>query len=156
MSDPPAKSIGQRITEHVAAVLTEALPDATVCNQRIRPFEESELPAANVKMGRETVTYPTAMKRTAGVADRELHLLVRLEDSGDPPATDPLRVLTVQGLMEDRSLGGLAIGIQEVELEWEDEAGSDATYGVLTLDFLVRYLTAANDPTIQMGPAVST
>jgi len=152
MSPSPAKTVGELITEHVAAVLTPALPGVTVCNQRVRPFEPSELPAVNVKMGVERVAYPTAMKRTAPVADRELHLMIRLEAAGDPPATDPLRVLVIQTLMGDRSLGGLAIGVEEVESQWEDEAGSDATYGVLIIDFGVRYLTSAIDATIKMGP----
>jgi hypothetical protein len=156
MSPAPAKSIGQRITEYVAAALTTGLAGVTVANQRIRPFEENELPACNVRMGVEHVGYPTSTKRTAQLADRELHLVLRLEAAGDPPATDPLRVLATQTLMGDRSLGGLAINIEEVELQWEDEAGSDATYGVLTLEFAVRYLTAANDPTVQMGPAASS
>jgi hypothetical protein len=155
MSPVLAKTIGELITEHAVAVLTAGLPDVLVCNQRIRPFEQAELPAVNVKMGNERVTYPTAMKRTAPVADRELHLMIRLEAAGDPPATDPLRVLVIQTLMGDRSLAGLAIGIDEVESQWEDEAGSDATYGVLIIDFAIRYLTAANDPTSMMyaGPA---
>lgn len=154
MSPAPAKSIGELITEYVAAALTSGLPRyVTVANQRIRPFEPAELPACNVKMGTERVTYPTLTKRVSPIADRELHLMIRLEAAGDPPITDPLRVLTTQTLMRDRSLGGLAIGLEEVELQWEDEAGSDATYGVLLLDFMVRYLTAANDPTIRMGPA---
>jgi hypothetical protein len=156
MSPAPAKSVGELITEYAAAVLTVGLPGVLVCNQRIRPFEQSELPAVNVKMGNERVTYPTATKRTSPIADRELHLMVRLEAAGDPPPTDPLRVLAIQTLMGDRSLGGLAIGIDEVESQWEDEAGSDATYGVLLIDFAVRYLTAANDPTVRMGPAASS
>jgi hypothetical protein len=155
MSPAPTKTIGELITEHAVAVLTTGLPGVLVCNQRIRPFEPTELPAVNVKMGLERVTYPTQMKRTAPVADRELHLMVRMEAAGDPPATDPLRVLVIQTLMGDRSLGALALGIEEVESQWEDEAGSDATYGVLIIDFAIRYLTAANDPTAMMyaGPA---
>jgi hypothetical protein len=155
MSPAPSKTIGELITEHAVAVLTTGLPGVLVCNQRVRPFEPTELPAVNVKMGLERVTYPTQMKRTAPVADRELHLMIRLEAAGDPPATDPLRVLAIQTLMADRSLGALALGIEEVESQWEDEAGSDATYGVLIIDFAIRYLTAANDPTAMMyaGPA---
>jgi hypothetical protein len=152
MSPAPAKTVGQLITEHVESVLTAALTGVTVANQRVRPFEPDELPAVNVKMGVERVTYPTAMKRTSPIADRELHLMIRCEAAGDPPLTDPLRVLVIQILMGDRSLGGLAIGVDEVESQWEDEAGSDATYGVLIIDFGVRYLTSAIDATIRMGP----
>jgi hypothetical protein len=156
MSPAPAKSVGELITEYVETALIAALPGVTVENQRIRPFEPSELPACNVKMGVEHVTYPTATKRTSPIADRELRLFIRFEAAGDPPLTDPLRVLATQRLMGDRSLGGLAIGLEEVELQWEDEAGSDATYGVLIIEFAVRYLTAANDPTVRMGPAASS
>jgi hypothetical protein len=152
MSPAPAKTIGQLITEHAETVLAAGLSGVLVCNQRVRPFEQTELPAVNVKMGVERVTYPTQMKRTSPVADRELHLMIRMEAAGDPPATDPLRVLVIRTLMGDRSLGGLAINIEEVESQWEDEAGSDATYGVLIVDFAIRYLTSANDATIRMGP----
>src|ERR1700674_5934484 len=115
MSPSPAKTVGQLITEHVAAVLTPALPGVTVSNQRIRPFEISELPAVNVKMGVERVTYPTATKSVSPIADRELHLMIRLEAAGDPPPTDPLRVLAVQTLMCDCSLGALAIAVEGVK-----------------------------------------
>jgi hypothetical protein len=143
----PAKSIGEVILEHAVTILDAGMPGVLVVNQRIRPFEASELPAVNVKMGVERVTYPTQMKRTAPLADRELHLMFRLHAPGDPPDLDPLRVLVIQTLMADRGLAGLAIGIDEVESQWEEEAAGDATYGVLTIDFAIRYITSTDDPT---------
>jgi hypothetical protein len=146
------QTIGEQIIERIVQQLTTTLTGiAGVWNQRIRPFEETELPAVTVKPGREIVTYPTAVKRTSPVANHELHVLIRIETAGDPPRTDPLRILVIRTLMGDRSLGGLAIGIGECEREWADEAGTDATYGVLTNDFEVQYATATNDATVQIG-----
>jgi hypothetical protein len=147
-------TVGEQIIEKVAATLTAALassPVVSVFNQRVRPFETSELPAVNVKCGKEAVTYAGTQKRTSQLANRELHIYVRIEVDGDPPPLDPIRVRVIKALMADRSLGGLAIGIGEVESEWEYEAGSDAVFGVLQTDYEIRYTTAANDATVQVG-----
>ena len=145
------KSIGEQILENVVEFLTAALPGVLVCNQRLRPFEQGELPAVNVKLGREVVTYIGEVKRTSQGAQRELHIIARMEAAGKPPQTDSLRVMVVRCLMADRSLGGLAIGIGEFESEWEYEAGSDATNGVLSTDFEVKYATATDDVTVMLG-----
>ena len=148
----PVTTVGEKIIQKIVLLLTATLAGiAGVFDQRVRPFEEMELPAVNVLPGKEVVTYPTATKRTATAAQHELHVIVRIEASGDPPQTDSLRVLIVRVLMADRSLGGLATGMGENELEWEDEAGTDATYGVLKIDFEVQYVTATNDATVQIG-----
>jgi hypothetical protein len=147
-------TVGEQIVEALVEILTTALSSATavpVFNQRVRPFETSELPAVNVKCGKEVVTYAGEMRRTSPVANRELHVYVRIEAPGDPPALDPIRARCVKAIMADRSLGGLAIGIGEVESEWEYEAGSDAVFGVVQTDYEIRYTTAANDATVQVG-----
>jgi len=151
---PPAKTVGELIVEKVTEILTTALasdPVVPVFNQRVRPFETSELPAVNVKCGKEIVTYAGVQKRTSPVANREFHVYVRMEAPGDPPALDPIRARVVRALMADRSLGGLAIGIGEVESEWEYEAGSDDVFGVLQTDYEIRYTTTADDATVQVG-----
>jgi len=153
------KTIGEQIIEKVVAILTAGLPGVLVANQRLRPFEQSELPAVNVKLGNELVTYTGAVKRTSQGASRVLHILARMEAAGDPPALDALRFLVSRTLLtvkdatgkSDRSLGGLAIGIGEYESEWEYEAGSDATNGVCTTTFEVQYATETEDATVKLG-----
>jgi hypothetical protein len=147
-------TVGEQIVEALVEILTTALssdPIIPVFNQRVRPFETSELPAVNVKCGKEVVTYVGEMRRTSPVANREFHVLVRIEAAGDPPPLDPIRVRVIKAIMADRSLGGLSIGIGEVESEWEYEAGSDAVQGVLQTDYEIRYTTTADDAAVQVG-----
>jgi hypothetical protein len=153
-------TVGEQIVEKVVAMLTAALassPAIPVFNQRVRPFDLTELPAVNVKCGKELVTYE---KRTAHLANRELEIYVRMEAPGDPPALDPIRDKVIKALMPpdpkapgriDRSVGGLALGISEVESEWEYEAGSDAVFGVLQTTYRIWYDTRADDATVQIG-----
>jgi hypothetical protein len=144
-------TIGEQIIVQAVALLTAGLTPVPVFNQRVRPFEQTELPAVNVKMGREIDTYIGDVKRRTLGVERNLQLIVRMEAAGDPPALDPLRVLVIRTLMADRSVGGLALGIGETESEWEYEAGSDFTNGVLSTIFEVRYATATDDATVQLG-----
>lgn len=152
MVQPPVPTtIGEQCLEAAVAALATALDPVLVFNQRVRPFEEGELPAVNVKMGHEIVTYIGPVQRKSQGVYRDLQMIVRMEAPGDPPALDPMRRLAIKALMADRSLGGLAVNVSEVESEWEYEAASDATYGVLATMFEIRYATAADDATVQLG-----
>lgn len=80
----------------------------------------------------------------------ERHLVVRLVAlaRGDDAfiATDELLVAAHGALMTDASLAGLALGLREIDAEWDAE---DADAGVVALParYQIRYRTLANDLT---------
>ena len=66
----------------------------------------------------------------------------------DPPETqaDRLLVAAHRALMVDVSLGGLALGLRELDTEWDVE-DADATACAIPARFEVRYRTLASDLT---------
>jgi hypothetical protein len=145
-------TVGEAISKHVAATLTTALSGVTVERFRLRPYEKAELPAVAVTPIREEQEYGPGPQRKASGVKRMFRFSVRASVPGDPPDEDldVLRGNIVAALMSDRSLGGLALGIGEAGTEWEAEAGSDFSFGVVTIHFDVLYSTRSDDARVQI------
>lgn len=147
---PP--TVGNAIARKVAAILDDALTGVKVERFRLRPYEQAELPAVAITPVREEIEYGPGRKDVAPGAKRMFHFSVRASVPGDPAdeQLDSIRGNVVKAIMTDRSLGGLALGIGETTLEWDAEAGSDFTYGVLVMGFEVHYQTRADDARVQI------
>jgi hypothetical protein len=145
-------TVGEAISAKVAAVLTSALAPVTVERFRLRPYEQAELPAVAVTPDREEVEYGPGPTRLGKAARRHFRFVVRISVPGDPAdeELDSLRASVIVALMADRSLGSLALGISETHSEWEAAAGSDFTYGVLSIGFEVEYQTTSADARVQL------
>jgi hypothetical protein len=149
---PTTPTVGEAISEFVAATLTTALTGVKVERFRLRPYEANELPAVAITPNREEVEYGPGRKDVAPGAKRMFFFSVRISVPSDPAdeGLDALRALVIAALMKDRSVGGLALGIGETNSEWEAEAGSDFTFGVLIIGFEVHYQTRADDARAQI------
>jgi len=80
---------------------------------------------------------------------RELTVRLVALARGVPPAVpetvaDELLTAAHQALFADRNLGGLAIGIREMECEWEVE-DADAVVAAIPARYCVIYRTLASD-----------
>lgn len=145
-------TVGESISKAVAATLTTALSPVRVERFRLRPYELAELPAVAVTPIREEPEYGPGPARKASGVKRMFRLSVRASVPGDPAdeELDGLRGSIVAALMDDRSLGGLALGVLEAGTEWEAEAGSNFTFGVVTVHFDVLYSTRSDDARVQI------
>src|ERR1700733_8324712 len=119
MSTTP--TVGDAITVRVAALLTTALQGVRVERSRLRPYEQTELPAVAVTPVREEPEYGPGVPRLARAVKRHFRFTVRISVLGDPAdeELDAIRGNTIVALMADRSVGGLALGISEAGSEWE-------------------------------------
>jgi hypothetical protein len=145
-------TVGEAILKHIAATLTTQLSGVTVERFRLRPYEKGELPAVAVSPISEEPEYGPGPQRKASGVKRMFRVSVRASVLGDPADEDLdiLRGNIVAALMHDRSLGGLALGIGEAGTVWEGEAGSDFTFGVVTIHFDVLYSTRSDDARVQI------
>lgn len=92
----------------------------------------------------------TIIERPNNLVERHLALRIVALARGDAAVTDAdaLLVAAHAALMLDTSLGGLSLGLQEMDCEWDQE-DADAGAVALPARYQIRYRTLARDLTQQ-------
>ena len=92
----------------------------------------------------------TIIERPNNRVERHLALRIVALTRGDAAVTeaDALLVAAHAALMQDPSLGGLSLGLQEIDCEWDQE-DADAGAVALPARYQIRYRTFAHDLTQQ-------
>lgn len=141
----------QLVLAAVAALDAAGKPAGLAVHRfRTRPIQKDQLPAL--------VVYPApdgeAVARGDGArgykARRTLVLRVEcraIAPDGTPcdAALDPYTSWAVRALMQDPTLGGLALNAQEAAVLWDAEE-LDRVYAAAAVDVRLDYVTAAADP----------
>ncbi|GGH54888.1 hypothetical protein GCM10010975_11900 [Comamonas phosphati] len=143
-----ATSIRERI---VLAVLDAVRPSAQALGATLH---RSPSVAISREQSPALVVFPESESISERANDRVTRVLtvrlVALARAVPPaiPETEADRLLTVAhaALMADANLGGLCLGIHELDCEWEVE-DADATAAMLSARYEVRYRTQAQDLT---------
>lgn len=143
-------SVRERILQGIVErLLPVALAQgATVWRQPSVAITREQCPALVVFAENEAVT-----ERSSDRVTRELTLRITAIARAVPPVvpqTEADQLLTVAhaALMMDANLGGLILGIRELECEWEVE-DADAVAAALPARYRITYRTLANDISIQ-------
>jgi hypothetical protein len=124
---PPATSLGATLHRSPTVAISREQCPALV----VFPESEAITDRANDRVTRELTLRITALARAiAPVA----------------PETDADQLLTAAhaALMADVNLGGLALGIKEIECEWEVE-DADAVAAAIPARYCITYRTLAAD-----------
>lgn len=121
-----------------------------VDRNRRRPAHEDQLPATVVFTVREATDLETHAGSFSDDAELASHVLrVGLEHRAigepDDQVLDPLVTWGTRALLADTTLGGLALGVEEVGIEW-DGADQDHAYGSASQHFDIAYETPDDDP----------
>lgn len=140
--DSRREKICQYMVEQLGA---EGKPDGLLVDrQRSFPLDATLLPAALVYLVAETaerIGAQSTVTRRKAVFRVEL----RVADEPSDQQLDPLISWTVQQLMSDFKLGGLADGIEEMGSQWKQEVTKEVVIGAVGVDFEVTYRTVVND-----------
>jgi hypothetical protein len=155
-------SVRERLVRQVVAALgADGKPAGlTVHRQRTLPLEDDDLPATVVYVLDEALPPERQQHGSRGrqLARRALRLVLEHRAAVDPAAgsgaatqavdeaLDPFVTWGVRALLADPRLGGLAIGVLELETQWRVSDTDDVRGAAATL-FHIDYLTAAADPT---------
>jgi hypothetical protein len=141
----------QSIREQIIhAVLGRLAPVAsaeggTLSRQPVVPTDRARLPALLVFPESE------AVRRMNDRAERELTLrivAVAVGTETEPPEPTADRLLTAAhaALMADVSLGGLALGLEETDVEWQQD-DADMEVATMPARYRLTYRTLAHDLT---------
>lgn len=140
-----AHSIREQLLQTLMTLLAPiaAAEGATLLRSPVQAISREQSPAL--------LLFPESDTITDRYNDRlERHLIVRLvalAREGNAPAetlADRLLVAAHATLMRNMNLGGLALGIQELDGEWEFE-DADATAAALPTRYQITYRTLAAD-----------
>lgn len=140
-----AISIREQILQAAMALLAPvaATVGATLLRSPVNAVSREQSPAL--------LLFPESDTITDRHNDRvERHLIVRLmalarEDNAPAELiADRLLVAAHAALMQDSNFGGLALGIQELDGEWDVE-DADATAAALPARYQITYRTLASD-----------
>ncbi len=128
---PSVEALGATVHRSPAVAISRDQCPALV----VFPETEAITERANDRVSRELTVRLVALVRTAAPAS---------------PETEADRLLTAAhfALLADASLGGLALGIREQDLEWEIE-DADAVALALPARYAITYRTLANDLSTQ-------
>jgi len=128
---PSVEALGATVHRSPAVALSRDQCPALV----VFPETEAITERANDRVSRELTVRLVALVRTAAPA---------------VPETEADRLLTAAhfALLADVSLGGLALGIREQDLEWEIE-DADAVALALPARYAITYRTLAHDLSTQ-------
>lgn len=136
-------SIRERIVQAVLERVADAIAPVPVLRQPTVPVKREDSPALLLVIEGDTIT------RIANLAvDRalQLRLVAIARGSAAFAQTDQIIVAAHAALLSEPSLGGLAVGIDETDLEWDVE-DADAGAVALPVRFEIRYRTAIHDLT---------
>jgi hypothetical protein len=136
-------SIRERIVLAVLARVGEAIAPVPVLRQPTVPLTREESPALLLVIEGDAIT-----RKANLAADRvlQLRLVAIARGAAAFAQTDQIIVAAHAALLSEPSLGGLAIGIDETDLEWDAE-DADAGAVALPVRFEIRYRTATHDLT---------
>ena len=136
-------SIRERILQVIQSRISTAIAPIPVIRQPTTPIPRKDSPALVLAVEGETVV------RKANLAvERILRLRLVALARGDTAftQTDQIIVKAHGALMAEPSLDGLALGLDETDLDWDAE-DADAGAVALPARFDVRYRTAIHDLT---------
>jgi hypothetical protein len=140
------RSVREQLLLAVAATLhapAQAL-GATLHRSPTAPIAREQCPALVLFPENEAV-----VERANDRVTRELSLRITALTRAVPPASpetqsDLLIVAAHAALMADVTLGGLALGLKEIETEWDIE-DADAVAAAVSVRYRITYRTLAGD-----------
>ena len=137
-------SVRERILRELVLRLGAAVAPVPVLRSPTVPVTREASPALLLFPESDAIT-----ERPNALVDRLLTVrLVAIARGEDGEAVaDGLIVAAHAALMADANLGGLALGVQEVDCEWDAE-DADAGAVALPARYAIRYRTLANDLSI--------
>ena len=118
---------------------------------RLTPIEHDDLPSMLVYI----LGSPPPVDRATLTVDRVLRVGIesrqKIVQAGDPPddQMDQLKNWTVQSVMADETLGGVAHQIKEADRETMFETIGEVFFGRVATVFEVDYQTLRDDPEIK-------
>lgn len=137
------EQIIQAIIEQLNTGRPAGVPEITRLD--MEPKQPNQLPAMTIFALREEVVGNTA-GRWGHIVMRRMTVRVVMEAEGDLPdqALDPM--LAWVSMLGGSRLGGLAVDVEEQQLEWAFEY-ADSPYASVALDLVVEYVTNKADST---------
>ena len=137
-------SIRERLLRELVTRLATAIAPVPVLRAPTVPVTRDASPALLLFPESDAIT-----ERPNARVDRLLTVrLVAIARGADGEAVaDGLIVAAHAALTADANLGGLALGVQEVDCEWDAE-DADAGAVALPARYAIRYRTVANDLSI--------
>lgn len=136
-------SIRERILRELVTRCATAVAPAPVLRFPTIPVTREASPALLLFVEGDTIT-----AHANALVDRQLTVrlvaLARGDDAFD--TADRLVVAAHAALMADTNLGGLALGLREIDCEWEAE-DADAGAAAIPARYEIRYRTLAADLT---------
>ena len=137
------RSIRERIVREITTRCGQAIAPVPVLRVPTVPIPREASPALLLFVEGETVTAQANV-----LVDRQLTVrLVALARGADAfEVVDRLMVAAHGALFADRSFGGLALGLTEIDCEWDAE-DADAGVAALPARYEIRYRTLATDLT---------
>ena len=146
-------SIREQIVSAIGQLLqADGAPDGlTVHRERTRPIESDALPALLVYCEDDDPTTTDKQTFRSPLVERSLHVIVearaRVTGSLSPDeALDPLLVWTATQILQNETIGGLAIGAIEGRTSWITKE-ADVVVAAAIANYHIRYRTARTDPT---------
>ena len=134
-------SIRERILRTLHERLTAALAPVPVLRQPTTPLSRDTGPALLLIVEGESVS-----ERSNRLADRVLtvRLVAVARGAQALNAADLLMVASHQALLADPGLGGLALGLRDLDCEWESD-DADTGAAAIPARYEVRYRTLVHD-----------
>jgi len=146
-------SIREQIISALAALLeAEGAPEGlTVHRERTRPIEADALPALLVYSEDDEPATTDRQTFRSPLVERSLHVIVEARARVTSPlsldqALDPLLVWAAQQIMQNETMGGLAIGAIEGKANWISKE-ADVVLAAAVANYHIRYRTSRLDPT---------
>ena len=146
-------SIREQIVDRIVALLEASGAPAglAIHRERSRPIEDDSLPALVVYCEDEEPKSTDKQTFRSPLVERSLRLIVEARaraTGGLAPdqALDPLLVWTAQQILQNETIGGLAIGATEGKTNWITKE-ADVVVAAAIANYHIRYRTARTDPT---------
>ena len=146
-------SIREQIVSALVALLeAEGAPDGlAVHRERTRPIETDALPALLVYCEDDEPTATDRQTFRSPLVERSLHVIVEARARVTSPlspdqALDPILVWTATQIMQNETMGGLAIGAVEGKTTWISKE-ADVVLAAAIANYHIRYRTSRLDPT---------
>ena len=146
-------SIREQIVSSLVALLeAEGAPEGlTVHRERTRPIEADSLPALLIYCEDDEPAATDRQTFRSPLVERSLHVVVEARSRVTSPlspdqALDPLLVWTAQQILQNETMGGLAIGAIEGKANWISKE-TDVVLAAAIANYHIRYRTSRLDPT---------
>ena len=146
-------SIREQIIVAIVALLeADGAPvGLAVHRERTRPIDNDKLPALVIYCEDEEPTATDKQTFRSPLVERSLHVIVEARaqviGSSSPDQTlDPLLVWTSSQILQNETIGGLAIGAIEGRTNWISKE-ADVVVAAAIANYHIRYRTSRLDPT---------